>query len=65
MDLALNNLQWLICHKRKGNEAKQKLLLDYPTYFQTTMLHPKSMPAFVLDVLASCSHGIRVVILAI
>ena len=23
MDLALNNLQWLICHKTKANKAKK------------------------------------------
>ena len=25
MDLALNNLQWLICHKTKPNQTKPKL----------------------------------------
>ena len=25
MDLALNNLQWLICHKTKPNQTKPKI----------------------------------------
>ena len=27
MDLALNNLQWLICHKTKPNQTKPSLIL--------------------------------------
>ena len=34
-DLALNNLQWLICHKTKPNETK---IFDSPSYFVHTFL---------------------------
>ena len=32
MDLALNNLQWLICHKTKPNQTKPKPILSYCNY---------------------------------
>ena len=32
-DLALNNLQWLICHKTKPNQANQKSPRFYEYYY--------------------------------
>ena len=33
-DLALNNLQWLICHKTQPNKTKQNLYICSAIYFQ-------------------------------
>ena len=32
MDLALNNLQWLVCHKTKSNQTKTKQNKKYHNY---------------------------------
>ena len=42
-DLALDNLQWLICHKTKPNQTKPNqnvtlVILDVALYFQLSML---------------------------
>ena len=34
-DLALNNLQWLVCHKNKPNHWRKRLVLDLDKQRQT------------------------------
>ena len=56
MDLALNNLQRLICHKTKQN--KQTLLANTVKQFSSPFLILiKDIEAYVLIILASCLLG--------
>ena len=47
MDLALNNLKWLICHKTKGNQFYDSLKYFY-SRCQPLLSRKKLLPIFLL-----------------
>ena len=41
-DLALSNLQWLICHKTKPNQTSQNMLIAQIVFVKPFRWHPVS-----------------------
>ena len=57
LDLALNNLQWLICHKIKPYQVKHYTAWQHTNYHYT-INHNKDLPP--LEMCQSCNiHNVR------